>query len=320
MARVSGTPLDGMWQARVLVPRGFPTAELNLRLNVYDPAGRSAAYYADSFVTVTDRDPDTEFPRVHLQAPSPATRYDVREGTVRLPIRARITDNRTGVHDQVTMCVTRFVDGQFNAVDCSDASRISGTARDGVWQARVRLFRSLSGGDYCVAVMATDRARPSSQQWAVCGRQVGRAYEFNAPLASGSGELTVITDRENGAPRLVSHTHSSAPTGDHVEFSVRAADVEGIRAVSVSLIEAKPDGSLYWRPGEYSMTRSAGTSTDGTWGRTLDLRSFNGGRYYPVIHIYDRTHVRTYVGETARPARIYPVLDLPGDPYFDYAP
>lgn len=157
---VSGSLSDGIWQARVTVPRGFPAAKLKARVMVRDLSHRDVTRERTRAIEVVNEIPDGEFPRVDLLAPASGTRYDATKASAAVKVRARITDADTGVAGRVQVCVTQWDGpGSPTRILCAPATRVSGNSADGVWAGAVTVPKGVIGPNTCVAVVATDRAR-----------------------------------------------------------------------------------------------------------------------------------------------------------------
>lgn len=160
--RVSGTARDGVWQTQVTVPRGMPATTLRASVFFRDVAARVVIVEKGDFLKVTDSNPDTQLPQVQLRAPSAGTVYDVRSEAKPVAVRARITDDYTGVETAWACVLVRSGD-QWLAGPCRSAARVSGTSSDGIWQAVIRLPKGSRGGQACIEIGATDRAHPGYQ-------------------------------------------------------------------------------------------------------------------------------------------------------------
>lgn len=189
--RVSGTAQDGTWEARINVPRGMPATRLHAMVVIRDVAGRVVTIDEATHVEVVDDDPDTLHPEVQLRSPAAGATYDVRNEAKSITVRARVTDDKSGVAT-VSACVIRPNEhGTWNYEweECGRARRISGTSKDGVWQTSIRLVEDARGGPACIRVRATDRAHPGYDynNWTCAQAAEAHEHAFGGDL----GEILI---------------------------------------------------------------------------------------------------------------------------------
>jgi hypothetical protein len=172
---VSGSLRNGIWEAKVTVPRGMPATQLDAYVWVEDVVGRRGDVVKRGAVTVNDSDPDTQLPQVELQAPAARTTYDVRVSGKWITVRTRVTDDRgtaevLGCYRRESGVTTPWTP------QCAAATRVSGTTRDGIWQAKIFVPAKAPGGEACITITALDRAHPGYRHNAwTCGRDAEHA-------------------------------------------------------------------------------------------------------------------------------------------------
>lgn len=140
----------------------MPATTLRASVFIRDVAARVVIVQKGDFLEVTDSNPDTQLPQVQLRAPSAGTVYDVRSEAKQVAVRARITDDHTGVATAYACVLVRGGD-EWLTGPCRSAARVSGTSSDGIWQAVIRLPKGSHGGQACIEIGATDRAHPGYQ-------------------------------------------------------------------------------------------------------------------------------------------------------------
>lgn len=172
---VSGSLRNGIWEAEVTVPRGMPATQLDAYVWVEDVVGRRGDVVKRRAVTVSDSDPDTQLPQVELHAPAARTTYDVRVSGKWITVRTRVTDDRgtakvLGCYERESGVTTPWTP------QCAAATRVSGTTRDGIWQAKIFVPTKAPGGEACITITALDRAHPGYRHntW-TCGRDAEHA-------------------------------------------------------------------------------------------------------------------------------------------------
>lgn len=316
-----GTVRDGRWAASFGVPRWSRPGTLTLTVEMVDRVGRHAyRVLHDVTVEVVDRNPDLEQPRVELLAPRPDVVQDVREESVDVVVKARITDELSGV-GLATMCLHKPRDGSWVNLPCEPGSLVSGDERDGVWRGVVRIPRREVSGRWNVAIMVSDRAHSDEERWVgpdiyaadVDGWEPG----WSRPFPDGMGSFHVVGTGDTNAPELTEFAMSpteidtlAAPAP--VRFTVRARDLEGVTAVGAALFPLDPDSRV--DPGRVDLVLSAGDSSEGSWtGRLIVPQGTPPGRYGVHVSVEDVQHgVSWFTPGTADPG-YEDARDLPGE-------
>lgn len=317
---VAGTDRDGWWQGTVVVPRHTAPGPLYAEVSVTDRHGRSAARDEDPPVLhVDDADPDTEVPGVTLERLTPAA-VDVRAAARDLTVRVRVTDAKAGL-ERLSICLdrpgtpTRYNPHPlFEPVDCEERPRrLSGGARDGVWQATLTVPHRSVGATYNVSVRVEDRASnrgtwygPDAHQQYVKGRW---CCTRTFPLPDDAGRVEVTGAVADATPAWVEAVIASRTELDTLEeddvtrVRVFARDEvgegEGVRAVSaVLLADTDLAAAPQFAPTDLQLVD--GTVSDGWWeGDVVAPRGTPPGTYHLLVGVSDRAHAASYTDPTA---------------------
>jgi hypothetical protein len=160
MALTSGTPKDGVWVARLRIPRwqGNSVAKLAVEMSDLDNRWRNygpkrlAAIGQRGTVRILSRT-DPAPPTVRLRSVRPGT-VDVRTGKQTATVLVRVRDRGSGVRS-VQMTVSGPNDSTFDGG--LRLTRVAGTRYDGVWRGTIEFAPCRPAGSWDVTVFAWDQ-------------------------------------------------------------------------------------------------------------------------------------------------------------------
>lgn len=309
-ALVSGTVRDGVWKTTLRVPRWSVPGDWNVAVGVRDRVRRYGGEdFRDQPLTVVDRNPDLALPEIELLAPEPDASYDVRSSGQAVVVRARITDDASGVA-YADFCLDKPFNGQYSLLRCDRGTLVSGDRHDGVWRVELWIPKGQPGGDWNVSMTTTDRAHSglSDVQW--FGPDVYPLYDpeglhedpWFRLFPDGRGRFHVLGTQDSFAPVIESvgiepREVDTLTRPATVTFNVRATDAagEGVTGVGVSLssAESSPADPDF---GYVELELAAGDRTDGIWRGSLTLpQGTPPGTYYLQVWAEDLSHFRSYV-------------------------
>ncbi len=268
---VSGSAADGRWRGTLRIPRYLGNATWRIVsvgladrvLNVRNlTAGDLDRTRVDRSFRVRSR-PDAAAPTAR-RATFSATAVDVTAGDQQVVVQVHARDDAAGVSAvRLRLLDPTDVDGGFDTA----MARVSGTARDGIWQATVTLGQcGTVAGTWTAQLKLTDAAGRSRQYLsgqpalAVTARdnlvpQVVRTYVSGAPVLSFSEDVTGITATSapvhdaagNDVPGGWSCTDASGSVAACAGGSVRTATFTPLPtfvATGQVFVVLNPDGSL----------------------------------------------------------------------------
>jgi hypothetical protein len=289
----SGSRADGEWKARLTVGRwvGTRTARIYV-VRVFDRAGNRHHYTTTGLqrrglphrfdvVARTDDGP----PSPTLVSAPPAT-LDVRTADVSFPVRFRVVDDASGVAAVRGLVVG--VEGSPSAGPPAPLSRVTGSARDGVWEGTVTVSRCLATtGDWFLQARATD-VRGS----------------FRTRTFTGAPVAVTASDRSPAYPVRGGVVTWGPPTQLRVDF---AEDVVGLSATSAVLRRTtfRPTHRVETVSGSWTCQDASGSPSDCVTGpvrsavATLGQQPAAGASYDVVLN----------------PEHVLDVRDLAGNPY-----
>ncbi|MEV4999496.1 calcium-binding protein [Nocardioides sp. LML1-1-1.1] len=324
---VSGDVRNGWWAGTLTLHRWSQPGTFVPTVRIADRVGReSRTPFPGAGIAVLDRTPDLEQPEVTLLSPEPTTTYDVRTGSAKVTVRARITDLLSGV-DTVSMSIWAPRHNGMVTSGYGDGIRLtSGNRNDGTWTGTVFIPPGEVGGDWSVNIAVDDRARRGARSWAYYwgpGEYVGRIDSaVDHPFPSGMGSFRVIgrARTDSSAPTIgdVSLTPSSVdtlPGPAQVQLSLRAADVGlGVDGIRAELVPAQEDDNSPAAVG-INPDLSSGTVNDGTWTGTLTLpQGLPPGAYYLRVYVWDREQNAAMYLSSGHPEAASWTNVLPGSP------
>ncbi len=268
---VSGTVVDGRWRGTLRIPRfmgnatwkivsvGLADRVLNVRNLTY---GDLKGTRVDRSFRVRSRQ-DTAQPSA-TRATFSVAAVDVTTGDQPVVVRVHARDDASGVAAlRLRLLDPDEVDGGFDTA----MTRVSGSARDGIWQATVTLGQcGTVAGTWTAQLKVTDAAGRSRQYLsgqptlAVTARdnlvpQVVRTYVSGAPVLSFSEDVTGISATSaqvydaagNDVPGVWSCADGSGAVVSCAVGSVRTATYTPLPSFAPTgqlFVELNPDGSL----------------------------------------------------------------------------
>jgi hypothetical protein len=216
-------------------------------------------------------------------------------------------------------------------VACHEAvPRASGTIRDGVYTAVLRIPRGSPSGEYNVEGYATDFAQtdlgvrfmgPDAYQTYLAS---GAAGPEPQPFPDGVGRLSVIgtdnttrpwADSISLSPSQVDTLPADATT--HLTVHARDAAGEGVTAVSAVLVAASDAiGAPQFH--RVDLVHAAGSAEDGTWEADLTVpQGTPAGRYDVLVFVSDVSFVGSFTGTGSPYADEFGYSTLSSDPHID---
>ena len=275
LQRVSGTANDGLWRGTLRIPRymgnatwkvrrlGVVDGVINVRNYSYHDLGLLAQrHHVDRAVQVRSR-ADSARPTAG-KATFSVSAVDVTAGDQQVVVRVPARDDASGVAAlRVRLLDPEHTDGGFD----TSLARVSGTARNGIWQALVTIPRcGTVGGTWTAQLKVTDATGRNRQYFAgqptlvVTARdnlvpQVVRTYVSGAPVLTFSEDVTGISgtsaqiydSARNDVPGAWSCTDAAGAVAACAVGSVRTATYVPAPTFALTgqlFVELNPDGSL----------------------------------------------------------------------------
>lgn len=313
-ALVEGTVRDGWWVATVVVPRWLEPGNYELQAFIRDRVGRRTDHHwVAPTVWVVDRNPDRSAPAVAtLASPAPTDVFNVRSASQTVRVRARLTDDASGVWSANFCAMRPTFSGGYTNLPCDPAERVSGTANDGWWEGQFVIPEGAIGGDWNVAIWLDDRAHQGDTQfwmgpdhylvWTDNGEVVGPNDHH---LPDGAGRFEVIGTGDWNPPVLtgLTATPSSVDTLSGpatVRVSVQATDVEGVASVGASLHPSTTDDPSAPDFLIDNFRLVDGTRRDGTWRASITLpQGTPPGDYAFSAWVEDAKYSQSYVSASS---------------------
>lgn len=270
---VSGDVRDGWWEADGLVPRFAKPGAFPIMVWATDRIGRQSYRNEPSAFTVRNVHADVKAPVVSSFALS-RTAVDVRTGAAAVTVSARITDDRSGL-SYVGVSLLSATDGYTRTEVASSLPRLSGTDRDGIYQAVLTIPQGATAGAWNVMIQVADDVGNGMywvgpDAWAIT-KEGDFAHEY-ALLANGRLQVTG-SDADTAAPvlqKLVAHQTDvdTLPGPASLSFDVHATDVgKGISEMNVMVGDPDLDVQFWGK----SLTPLSGTRHAGVWRVTVVL-------------------------------------------------
>jgi hypothetical protein len=281
LTRVSGTPLDGVFQWSVSIPQFSAAGIYELALTVFDASGNGLTYLHEALgeagfpntlqVTGTS---DTQAPQLLSLSFSPPS-VDVSGGPTVVVASARMTDDRSGVGSAI-LSVNRS--GPGNSPQAGPVTLVSGTPLDGVFQWSLTIPQYSVSGSYPVAVVIADAS----------GNR--RTYLEDELADDGfPNEIQVSGTSDTQAPQLL-----SLSVGPPVDVSAGAAvvvvsarltdDLSGVASGTLAVNRPVAGNSPPGGP----LTRVSGTPLDGVFQWSVSIPQFSAaGTYELALTVID---------------------------------
>ncbi len=222
--RLTGTPLNGTYQATINLPLHLQAATWKAQVYLYDLAGNSQTLGFTDLQTlgfptdlvVTDGTPDVQ-PPVPLSASFSPTSIDVSSAGANVTVSLRISDNLSGGY--ISEVVLAPVGGSATARQILFGYQfqlVSGTALDGTWQAVQTMPRYSPAGPWQILVLYLVDAATNT-------------VAFNSGQLQAMGINPIFT--VNSTPTDVTN-----PTLTNLRFSPRVFDTSaGQQTVAVTI-------------------------------------------------------------------------------------
>ena len=256
--RISGTALDGIYQAPMTVPRYAETGTWQLTgatlvdaagNNVYlAPADFTNAGYPTSFVQTGIA--DTTAPTIASLSFSPGV-VDVSTAPQTVTIRARIVDDLVGLGPSLpTFSFVSPSLGQYTSAPADGVRFVAGTAQDATFDFDVVVPRFSEAGTWHLGTVYLSDALGNTRTLS--------AADFSA---AGFPTTLVVSDPPGTAPTITSPTSTAFTVGTAGTFTVTAT---GNPVPGLSVTGALPAGVTFnTTTSVLSGTPAAGTA--GTW-------------------------------------------------------
>lgn len=305
MSLVSGGPRDGWWEYALTVPRYTPAGAMHADISVNDAAGRWGSESMGT-LTVANSDPDSVGPAVSVTALTPRS-IDVTTSSKSVQVSVRVVDAKSGVSDlgicllQPGVATSSNPDPLFDTVACDEGvSRVSGTARDGIWSTKLTVPKGSPGGVYNLSVFAEDRIGNELSYYGPEAYQAHEGWsgsETRRELPGATSRLEVKgPGRDTKPPTLTDVTLSkssvSTATGDaKIHVRARVKDASGANAGVDDVVAEVLGGGSSSDPSfpRATLRRTSGTVFDGWWeGDVTISQGTPAGTYHLWIAITDR--------------------------------
>ncbi len=149
--KVSGTALNGMYQLKVTAPKKSPKGDLVIEVVVWDLAGNQLKVGNAATVKQTGEGDVTAPVLVSTTATSP---IDTSSSSQLVTIDMNITDDLSGVKS-----VLIYLNGPLGQIiETGNATKVSGTALNGMYQLKVTAPKKSPQGDLVIEVVVWDLA------------------------------------------------------------------------------------------------------------------------------------------------------------------
>lgn len=323
----SGTRRAGTWSAVLTVPGWVAPQDVRPRVTARDRAdGRRDA--SGPAVRVANDSPDRTAPEAQLLSPGPQRVVDVRGGGREVTVRVRLTDQRSGVRTGLASVYEPRFDGAVRRGESSELRRVSGTARDGIWEAKVLIRREMFSGIHQVVIHAADRASAGTrfQSVTVSAGEFGAdewnsAYWTMRAFPGDRGGFRVLgRQRPDVLPPILLDASASPGVvdtsvgGGRVRVTADVVDDRsGVRQVHVDLVRG-----FYGDPGtdryHARMRLAEGTPREGRWRASIPVpRGARDGRLWVMVTVVDGAQMASeWVSETL--AGAWPFPPIASDP------
>lgn len=272
ISRVSGTDKDATYSKSFSLPTTIAPGVYDIRVQVTDKAGKFSDNTTVAKLTVQSRT-DTQNP-VLIVGSGTVSKPEVKQGE-QLTVTWRITDDVGCCDFNRINIIPQGADNSQIKAFFSSATRISGTATDGIYSRTFTVPTNLEPGVYSLRVQATD----------LTGK-----YTRLDEVATVTVTLATGVDRANPVVVLDSGTISSSnvKAGDTVTATWRVTDDLGCCDFHRIHIIPKGKGTwdaIIWYDG---MTQVSGTATDGTYRKSFTMPQAPAGDYELWVWVTDK--------------------------------
>lgn len=260
---LSGTVLEGVWEAEIYVPQNTEEGAWNLFVTVSDSAGNYVEYPTGQTLQVGGG--DVQAPTISGVPVVTPSSVSLGQGAADVSVRLRIQDDQSGVQN----AYAHFLLGLDHRVYSSDAVQLSGDSLDGEWAFTFSIPQNTEPGMWTLIVHLEDEAGNYAE------------VETAATLVVSGGD--VQGPRLTGNAILSPQAVDLTPGAQTVTVDLPMADDTGVTTVYVRLV-----GALNARAAEGTATRVQGNDQNGRWRATLTVpqRTANGP-YSLEVSAYD---------------------------------
>ena len=270
---VSGTGDDGVYQARMSIPRGAAPGAWPIDVYVRDRVGNVQHKYTEELelaglpgqVDVTSDNPDLTAPDI-LEVQVLPEQVDVRTGASSLTVRARVADDAAGV--SFVHLFPKGPYGRNGGVRAPIIELVSGTETDGWWEGELVVDRYAHAGAWSFGVRLLDAldnsrelsaddlsAQGLSTRFAVESEEDVQAPSFTS--ASLSSILVDVSDRDQ---ELTFHGTVTDDLSGVQDYSWGTSNVQ--------FFMSHPLGQGVDPP---AMIRTSGSALNGTYATTVTI-------------------------------------------------
>jgi hypothetical protein len=226
---ISGSRVDGVWQARLRIPRWVGHRRIGVHIDLADLVSNSTRYNPASLSTIGPHQPlrlisrtDPSPPALRLRQLRPDP-LDVRTGRRRITVEAVITDRGSGARAAGLSMQRPPVNAPGYPVLGTQLTLTAGTRHAGTWTGSLRLTRCQAvGGRWNLTLFAADRTSTSFVHRSLIVRNV----DVVPPSAHSTSVLSVPT----GGPmaiRFDQDVRGVTPDNIAVVSSLATAPIDG---------------------------------------------------------------------------------------------
>lgn len=302
--RISGTNLNGAYQATVSFPRFVEAGIWKASVYLQDNAGNHVnpplvALGFPGTLTVVDATPDTTPPTLLGASFSPST-IDTSAGPQSVTISLHVTDSQSGVDFGplayfvgVTLSPSGsfFTSGPFQSLGSTFFHLVSGTPQDGIWQATISMPQ-YSGGNW--TIIRLDLHDAVNNVISLMPVQLA-AMGINPVLADSSSPADSTPPILRGLSFSPSVADTSA-SSQNVTVTLSASDdISGVEPYYVLIVLNSQSGNQSVET--FLPAFVAGTPLAGTWQFTLSWPQYSEQGTWNVsfLNIWDKVgNFRSY--------------------------
>jgi RTX calcium-binding nonapeptide repeat (4 copies) len=228
---VEGDLRDGWWECAIAFSRWEAPGAYAVSVGAHDRLGRLAQLDSAYTIDVQNAAPDLEPPMVTLLAPGSDEVIDVRSEDSEVVVKARITDDLSGVGER-NLLLWEPRGGSDMAAYGFPFRRVSGDAHDGIYRATGWIAKGAVAGNWNLQIGVSDRAGLRAQWYGPDLYEIWGNEDTEHPFPDGMGRIPVL-----GEPRsddrtpptitsaTVSPTHiDTLPGPATVHLTVAASD------------------------------------------------------------------------------------------------
>jgi len=192
--KVEGDIRDGWWERELTFSRWTEPGTYEVQVRVWDRIGREINERTSATIEVQNATPDVEPPEVTLLAPDPVEVVDVRNHGVEVAVKARLTDDLSGV-GRIEVLLWEPLGGSNRVNYYFGLGRVSGDQHDGTYRGTIWIDQGAVSGNWYLEISAYDRADQVSH-WYSPGYPHFGGPDNSFAFPDGWGQVPV-----NGVPR-----------------------------------------------------------------------------------------------------------------------